>query len=212
MFKMGQVIDHTILDTAKTLVFKLDDASDTALPQAISDVVKLHAKIAAGLAVIPLPGGDMIAAAANIWGMYARINDKLGIKFTDAKLKTIASGIIANLAQVFIGRAIMGTIVKFFPGLGTVAGAAIDAVMLYSLTVTSAYIYMKALIALAEIDGKNFSGVDTETHFNDVMNSILHDDKDDIRVVMDDAKTSFKKEDMSDAADLAKKAKEEGKL
>ena len=209
---MGRIVDHTIIDTAKMLALKLDDASDAALPQAISDVVKLHAKIAAGLAIIPLPGGDLLASAANVWGMYARINDKLGIKFTDAKLKTIASGLIANLSQIYIGRAILGTILKFVPGFGSAAGAAIDAVMLYSVTITSAYIYMKALIAMAEYEGKDFSDVDTETHFSSIINSILKNDSADIRVVMNDAKTSFKKEDMHSAENLAKEARENGEV
>ena len=202
-------VDNIIIKVAAKLAFKLDKASDKTLPQDISDVVKLHAKIAAGLAVIPLPGGDFIAAVANIWTMYVRINNKLGIKFSDDKLKTIASGVAANLAQVFLGRAAIGAIVKIFPGIGTLAGAVIDGVMLYTLTITSAYIYMKALVAMAEFEGRDFSNVDKETHVADFINHIMDDDSADIKDVMKDAKQSYKKEDMSDAAELAKQATKE---
>jgi hypothetical protein len=58
------------------LVKLMDKAADTSLPKQIVDVVKLHSKLAVGSAWIPVPGADVAAGAANIWGMYARISDK----------------------------------------------------------------------------------------------------------------------------------------
>lgn len=208
---MGQIIDKAIINTAKNLANSLDNVTDIALPQDISDIVKLHAKIAAGLAVIPIPGGDTIAAAGNIWTMYVRMNDKLGLKLSSSAIKTIASGVAGNLGAGVAGYLAGGMVAKFLPGLGSIAGAVIDAAVLYSLTLTSAYVYMKALIALAEHDGKDFSDIDIETHLSDAINNILSEDKDDINVVMKDARKSFKKEDMKDAVKLAKEAREEDK-
>ena len=65
---------------AYELVEALDKMTDDSLPQEISDVVKLHAKLAVGSAWVPVPGADVDAGAVNIWSMYLRINGKIGMR------------------------------------------------------------------------------------------------------------------------------------
>ncbi|MBQ0015966.1 MAG: hypothetical protein KBT04_03155 [Bacteroidales bacterium] len=87
-----------LLHTAIELVEVLNKSADKMLPKEISDVVKLHSGIAVGSAWIPIPGVDMAAGAGNIWTMYVRINNKIGLSVKDNILKTIASGVLTNLA------------------------------------------------------------------------------------------------------------------
>ena len=74
------VVDDKLLKSSIKLVKFMDKEADKLLPQEIVDVVKLHSKLAVGSAWIPIPGADIAAGAATIWGMYVRINNNRGIK------------------------------------------------------------------------------------------------------------------------------------
>ena len=63
-----------LLRSAKNLVETMDKMADKNLPEEITEIVKLHAKLAVGSAFIPLPGIDVAASATSIWTMYLRIN------------------------------------------------------------------------------------------------------------------------------------------
>ena len=93
------MFEKKLLNTAIELVKLLDKTANAALPQELADVVKLHSKLAVGSAWIPIPGVDVAAGATNIWSMYVRINNKLGISVKENVLKTIASGVATNLAS-----------------------------------------------------------------------------------------------------------------
>ena len=81
-------IDKKLLESCQDLVQYMDMAADACLPQEIANVVKLHSKLAVGAAWIPVPGADMAAGAATIWGMYIRINNKLKIPFGENIMKS----------------------------------------------------------------------------------------------------------------------------
>ena len=68
-------IDGKLLKSSIKLVQLMDKTADANLPREIADVVKLHSKLAVGSAWIRLPGADVAAGAAPIWGMYVRINN-----------------------------------------------------------------------------------------------------------------------------------------
>ena len=106
-----------LLHIAVKLVEAMDKGAEESLPQEIADVVKLHAKLAVGSAWIPVPGADVAAGAANIWTMYLRINNKLGMKLGESVLKTIASAVATNLAGYAAVLAV-GGFMKFIPGIG----------------------------------------------------------------------------------------------
>ena len=78
---------------------RLNDAAKYVLPEDIEKIVKKHAAIAVATAFIPVGGLDMVAATANVWTMYVRINNALGIKFSDNKMKSIGSAVVSNLVQ-----------------------------------------------------------------------------------------------------------------
>lgn len=142
-------VDQKLAEAAVKLCGLMDKAADKALPKEISNVVKLHSKMAVGSAWVPVPGADLAAGAAVIWGMYIRINSKLGMPFTDNVMKSIGSGVATNLTS-YLACAGLGSVIKLIPGIGTVGGAIVMSAGLYAATLASGYIYLQALISLKE--------------------------------------------------------------
>jgi hypothetical protein len=129
-----------LLKIATELVGLLDKGADILLPEKVVDVVKLHSKVAAGAAWLPT-GFDIAAGGANIWTMYVRINNKLGLQFKKNILKTIGSGVAANLSSY---SAMM------------LASEGIKATgVMYALNITSGWIYLNALLWLAKRHGSD---------------------------------------------------------
>lgn len=176
-----------LLKVAIKLVKLLDKAADSMLPQEIVGVVKLHSKLAVGSAWIPVSGLDMAACAASIWGMYARINSKIGIPFGENVMKSIGSGVATNLAS-YVAMVGVSSALKFIPGIGTVASALMMSASMYALTLASGYVYLQALCMIAEKKGSNFNADDLSNAV-----SIVLKDKDTIKEVFDSAKNSYKK-------------------
>ena len=180
-------IDKKLLEAAFELVKHLDKTADNNLPRAIADVVKLHSKLAVGSAWIPIPGADVAAGAATIWGMYVRINNKLGIPFGDNMMKSIGSGVATNLAS-YAAMSGIASAMKLIPGIGTIGGAVIMSATLYAITLASGWVYLNALSALAEKKGGSFTIDDISKAINDFLK-----DKSKIKNFINEAKKSYKK-------------------
>ncbi len=175
-----------LYEAAVALVTVLDKTAEQLLPQEIVDVVKLHSKLAVGSALIPVPGADVAAGAANIWTMYGRVNSKVGISIRDNVLKTIGSGVVTNLAS-YMAMAGLGSAIKAIPGLGTVTGRALMSASLYAVTLASGYIYVKALTLLAN---KGNGSIDI-TQIDSAVKDILKN-KEVIKNFIKAAKSDFK--------------------
>jgi uncharacterized protein (DUF697 family) len=117
----------------------------------LTGIVKQHALAATGAAFIPVPGLDLAAIVVNTWTMYVRINSAVGIAFGENALKSIAGGVIANLATaipaVVIG-SVAGSILKLLPGVGTAGGIAIGAAANVAMLYVAGKVYLKALEVL----------------------------------------------------------------
>lgn len=114
----------------------------------LSNVIKQHALGATAIGLIPVPGADVAAMVANTWTMYVRLNKIVGVSFGDHVLKSIASGIIANLAAVIPGVIVAmaaGSLLKFIPGIGTVGGMAVAAVANVAVMYVAGKVYLKSL-------------------------------------------------------------------
>lgn len=138
-----------LYEAATALVVALDKSAEQILPQEIVDVVKLHAKLAVSSAWIPVPGADVAAGAANVWGMYIRINNKVDIPVSENIIKTIGTGVATNLVS-YMAMAGAASALKFIPGIGTMGGAILMSASLYAITLAGGYIYVKALTLLAQ--------------------------------------------------------------
>ena len=130
---------------------KINDAAKYVLPEDIEKIVRKHAAIAVATAFIPVGGLDLVAATANVWTMYVRINNALGVKFSDNKMKSIGSAVVSNLIQN-LGVAAVAMALKWNP-ISYIASVAVLTGALYGLTITSGWVYLKALTNMALNDG-----------------------------------------------------------
>lgn len=142
----------SVAKEAVNAVTVMDDTSRKVLPEEIADLVNFRAKLAVASAWIPIGGLDIAAATANVWTMYFKINKMLDLKFSENKVKTIASAVISNLVQNIATVAVAAGL-KYIPGIGPFAAAGIMSAALYVLTQTSGWIYLKAISTMALNDG-----------------------------------------------------------
>ena len=142
--------EKQLLRTAVILSNELTQAIDKSLPERLAEIVKTHAWIAVGCAFLPIPGLDLIAAAANIWTMYARINKKVDRPFADNMFSSIIIGIVTNVGSAMIVFLIIGAILKIVPGIGTITGVIVMACIIYSVTLGAGVVYMKAVTNLLQ--------------------------------------------------------------
>lgn len=181
--------DDSVLKAAAKLAKAANQLADEQLPGRLSGIVKLHSGIAVGASFIPVPGADLAAGIANIWAMYARINDELKMPFSENLLKSVAGGVATNLGAFYAGSLIIGGVFKLFPGLGTLAGAGVIAATIYGLTITSGIVYMHALAQLLEVKQE---GEITEADMKRATETVLKD-KEFIKSTAEEAKRSYKK-------------------
>ncbi len=135
---------------------------DRNLPAQLLDIVDFHAKtgvVSALAGAIPAVGelAALTASIGNIWVMYARINKFVGIEFSDNVLKTLASGVVSNLAGAFVGRLVIAAALAMVPGIGTAGAIAIVALATYQVTKLSALIYFKIMTEIFESERKNYT-------------------------------------------------------
>ena len=174
-----------LIHVAVELTKLLDKTADVTLPKEIVDVVKLHAKLAVGSAWIPVPGADVAAGAANIWGMYARINGKIGIPVKENVLKSIGAGVATNLTS-YIAMSGLASAMKFIPVIGSVGGAVIMSASLYAVTLVSGWVYLKALCIMAQRKGGSINAEDFKRAIDQVLS-----DKSFISLLINTAKKEY---------------------
>jgi uncharacterized protein (DUF697 family) len=146
--EVGHTIAKYIKGEAYLGLFGNDETS-----KHLEHIVIEHALLASGAAFIPVPGADVAAIVAIIWVMYARINDALGISLTENVLKSIASGVVANVVSVIpsVALAIAAEVVlKFFPGLGTAGGVAVGVAANVILLYVAGMVYIQSIKVLAK--------------------------------------------------------------
>lgn len=180
------MIDEHLLHACKELLEAMDTTADKIYPNDISDVVKLHSKLAVGSAWIPVPGADVAAGAANIWSMYFRINNKLGMKFGESVIKTIASAVCTNLVS-YAAVSGVGSALKFIPGIGSITGGIVMSAALYAVTIVSGYVYIQALTYLL----KNKMKLNNE-NLTKVLNSFMKENSQELKNFIKEAKKEYK--------------------
>lgn len=143
--------DDMIAIYAKKGYESLELFGDGAKAHELSNVIKQHALAGFASGLIPVPGLDIAALVANTWTMYVRINNVVGVSFGDNALKSIASGVFANLVSVIPSIAVaigVETLLKFIPGMGTVGGMAVGAAANIAVTYVAGVVYLKSLEVL----------------------------------------------------------------
>lgn len=118
-----------------------------------SHKVVAGASTAAGLAgASPIPFTDAAILAPIQIGMIAGITSVFGVELSKGTLSTIVASAIGVGGATFAGRTVVVNIMKFFPGIGTVAGGAISSATAIAITVALGEAYISVL---AEIFKEN---------------------------------------------------------
>lgn len=185
-----KMTEHTEGKFVKSILILSDKLGKKVLPQEIVSIVQQHSVAGTASAIIPAPGAGMVAAIANVWAMYARINSKMGIEMSeyDGKLvaKTILSGVTANLGSAAVG-ALIGEGLKFIPVVGTVAGIALTGAVFYATTIVSALIYLEVLGVLIS---KHLSMNSSEVA--EAVKVVIAENKGELKDIYNESKKSYK--------------------
>ena len=111
-------------------------------------MVVAAAASAAGVGAAPIPFADAALLVPIQIGMLAGISATFGIELSRAFLATLVTAMAGTTGAAFLGRAVVSNLLKFIPGLGSVAGGAIAATTAGALTTTLGEIYIAVLAKL----------------------------------------------------------------
>ena len=111
-------------------------------------VVVAAATAAAGVAAAPIPFADAALLVPIQIGMLAGISATFGIELSRVFLGTLVAAMAGTTGAAFLGRAVVSNLLKFIPGLGTIAGGAISAATAGALTTGLGELYVAVLVKL----------------------------------------------------------------
>jgi uncharacterized protein (DUF697 family) len=132
-YGLGELLDATFQAVPEAVHLALSAAQEIDPERkraAAYKAVGTATAAAVAAATVPIPFVDAAALVPIQVGMMASISLIYKIKVDKASLATIAAPAVATGA----GRALVGTALKFIPGIGTVAGGAIKAAVASSFT------------------------------------------------------------------------------
>ncbi len=179
----------------------------------INEILKTHSVVGGALALIPLPGAVLPFALANVYAMYYRINEELGISLTKNFVKSIGGMIASNLSGYFgsIVGFVACELIKFIPLVGTVAGFAGECIILFAITGVQGKLYCEWLRKIVASGAMDQNGNINETMAKASMEEILKN-KEHIEEMMKKEKAAAQNVDFSkyksQAADFVKNNKE----
>ena len=108
-------------------------------------IVAGAATAAAAAGASPIPFSDAAILAPIQIGMIAGITSVFGLELSKGTLSTLVTSAIGVGGATFIGRTIVVNIMKFFPGIGTLAGGAISATTASAITIGLGEAYIAVL-------------------------------------------------------------------
>lgn len=113
-------------------------------------VVAAAATAAAAVGVTPIPFADASLLVPIQIGMLAGISATFGLAVDEAFFGTLVSSMAGTVGATIAGRAIVGSLIKLLPGVGTIAGGAISAATAATITTTLGETYTRVLARLLE--------------------------------------------------------------
>lgn len=153
-----------LLELLEATMELIPEASRNAL--AAAQKVSLDLKVRRARAVVSTATASAGAAAAvpmplsNLWtlapiqlGMLAGINATFGLSFSQTYLQTVLSSALGIAGTGYATRTIASALLKFVPGLGSVAGGVIAAGTASALTAALGNSYIRALRVSIERSG-----------------------------------------------------------
>lgn len=115
-------------------------------------VVVASVASAATAGAVPIPFSDFIAIVPIQIGMLAGISASFGLNIDKAFLGTLVSGTLTGVAGSVAGRALVGSLLKFIPGVGSVGGAVVSGAVAATITTTFGEAYIATLTKLLKDD------------------------------------------------------------
>ncbi len=116
----------------------------------------VHKFVAAAgtVAATPIPFSDAAVLVPVQVAMIARITAIFGISVTKSILTGIVSSVAGTAGATYIGRSFVSGILKFIPGIGTIAGGVISATTAAAITeaLGQAYIQLMIMIYKGELE------------------------------------------------------------
>jgi uncharacterized protein (DUF697 family) len=101
-----------------------------------------------GIGVTPIPFSDAVPIVSAQVGMLAAISAAYGMSFSVSSLNTLVTSAVGGTAATMTGRAVVGGLLKLFPGAGTVIGGVISGSTAAAITTSLGETYIAALDAL----------------------------------------------------------------
>ncbi|MGX7349427.1 YcjF family protein [Dolosicoccus paucivorans] len=129
---------------------------------------KKYITTAFGVGFTPIPVADAAVLVPMQIGMLAHITSIFGLGLDKAQIVSLLAGIGGTSGATMLGKYIVSSAFKFFPGIGSVAGGAISGITAGSLTIALAYSYIEVLkqLARAEMMGRNIPLAELQTLMN----------------------------------------------
>ena len=118
----------------------------------VDNIIAVAATAAGVAGATPIPFSDAVVLAPIQIGMITKIGAVYGLDIDSAYLKTIIASASGILGASFLGRAIVGGLLKLIPGAGSLVGGAISAATAAALTTTLGLAYYNALVYLEDND------------------------------------------------------------
>ncbi|MCM0599081.1 YcjF family protein [Periweissella fabalis] len=135
-----------MLDEIKNRLLPSNNKAGISNQRALA-TIKGASVAAAGVAVSPIPFTDAAILIPGQTAMIIELYRLYGRSITEGAIK----GILSSLATTTVARGVVGNLVKFIPGIGTITGGAINATVAYTFTNSMGMAVAQALEA-GELD------------------------------------------------------------
>lgn len=117
---------------------------------AAHSVVTGAAVLAGGIGATPIPFSDAIGIIPVQIGMLAKISTVFGLKADETFLSTLVAATFTTTAGSMAGKALVGALLKWIPGVGSIAGGVISGGVAATLTTGFGKAYISVLVSLLE--------------------------------------------------------------
>ena len=142
-------------DMIKAAVGAVEKIGAQVMPEDIIKIARQSAFVSAGIAVVS-HSVSTVALVINIGVMCSRINTAIGIELPKNKLNSVVSGLLVALGWQYFMRSVTADAIKtFIPGVGDLAVSSVQAYLFAGATYTAAFIYLKSLSQLDDINKDN---------------------------------------------------------
>ena len=154
---LQELIDLTmeLVPEGQRRAFTAAQKVDIALKKKQSRLIVTGAASSAALiGAVPIPFADSALIVPIQIGMLAGITATFGLSFDEGFLASLVGSVITGTGATMAGRAIVGGLLKFIPGVGTVMGGVISATTAAAITTA----FGEACIASLELLFKRNGG------------------------------------------------------